>query len=620
MIVNRGRKFFQNQFIAGNREPVKKTIWRRLTTNNKKKEVEGNHIDDTVMNTDEIQMADNQTPEEVTIGTGLDVNNEVQQDIVRNVSNNPFSGNIFNVLHDIMEEGEFIKECDTGLKPNGNMSAEKEELKQSADDSSNTKEKEDGSSHLKKKKSKQLKGLGPISSIKRSRKRAKKSSASLYLKEIVKMYSVVFMGLLETKISNFDTRDVKKLMGDGWEIAMVPSNGLSGGIIVLWNSNIVEFSLVGSSSQCLIGDLTINSSCKWRVASIYGSKDTTKRRELWELLEFYSVEEHPMVVGGDFNCLISKEDKRGGKKFFLSQGARDMGDFITNNDLHEVDFIGPRIASDHSPLVLNFCNSRNFHKTSIFFEDVWASYLISFAVRKAILKNLNDRKGSLMEEILKLQTEEAEVGWLSEEDYWRMKSKIIELNTTMARLCSWWKQRAKVKWMNEGDCNSKFYHSYANARRIGIRILKLKNEDGLVVEEQSHIEEIFIQFFNSKWKQRNYKLNDWPSQLRDLKPEEVSSLNKEFTMEEIDFVVKNLENNIAPGVYKVAAKVILNRLIPVMPLLILDEQAAFIRGRSISDHILIAQEMFHKFRYSKAAKGMVASKVDMEQAYDSMSW
>ncbi|XP_020698056.1 uncharacterized protein LOC110110771 [Dendrobium catenatum] len=261
-----------------------------------------------------------------------------------------------------------------------------------------------------------------------------------------------------------------------------------------------------------------------------------------------------------------------------------MGAFIANNDLHEIDFIGPRykwcnnkavgarilerldrcflnsialrffpqltvrhparISSDHSPVVLKFCNSRSFHKRSIIFEDVWASYPTSFAVvkrewnknfsgnsaqilnakckrtlkslffwSKAKLKNLNDLKGILMDEILKLQTEEAEIGWLFEEDCWRMKSEIIELNTTMARLCSWWKQRAKVKWMNEGDCNSNFYHCYANARRIGNRIQKLKNDNGMVMEEQNNIEEIFINFFNSKWKKRSCKLDDWPNPL-----------------------------------------------------------------------------------------------------------
>ncbi|PKU83444.1 Putative ribonuclease H protein [Dendrobium catenatum] len=40
----------------------------------------------------------------------------------------------------------------------------------------------------------------------------------------------------------------------------------------------------------------------------------------------------------------------------------------------------------------------------------------------------------------------------------------------------------------------------------------------------------------------------------------------------------------------------------------------------MADQNLIAQEVFNKFRHSKAKKGLVAIKVDMEQAYDSMCW
>ncbi|PKU64921.1 putative mitochondrial protein [Dendrobium catenatum] len=46
----------------------------------------------------------------------------------------------------------------------------------------------------------------------------------------------------------------------------------------------------------------------------------------------------------------------------------------------------------------------------------------------------------------------------------------------------------------------------------------------------------------------------------------------------------------------------------------------FIKGRSISDQILLAQELFNKFRHSKAKKGLVSIKIDMEKAYDSMCW
>ncbi|XP_028553144.1 uncharacterized protein LOC110105396 [Dendrobium catenatum] len=436
------------------------------------------------------------------------------------------------------------------------------------------------------------------------------------MKEIVKLPNAIFLGLLETKISNFDIREVKKLMGEELEFDLVPSNGLSGGIIVLWNSNFAEFSKVASSSQCLIGDLTINRNYKMRVAAVYGSKEIIKRRELWVLLEFYNVKEYPLVVGGDFNCITSKEDKRGGKKFCFSLGAREMGSFISNNDLHEIGFIGPRftwcnnksggarilerldrcflnssslnyfsqltvrhlarIASDHSPLVLNLCNFNSTNKRRIIFEDIWGSFPASFAVvkkewnkkfsgdysqirnvkckrmlkalfwSKAKLRNLEDLKSNLMEDILKLQITEAEVGWLSEDDCWKMKSKVAELNSTMAQLCSWWKQRAKVKWMKEGDCNSKFYHSYASARRIGNKILKIKNENGIVLEEQSQIVDVFMQFFSIKWKQRSCNLDDWPNPGKILNMEEKDNLSKEFTVEEIEFVIKNLGNNIAP--------------------------------------------------------------------------
>ncbi|PKU68359.1 putative mitochondrial protein [Dendrobium catenatum] len=73
-------------------------------------------------------------------------------------------------------------------------------------------------------------------------------------------------------------------------------------------------------------------------------------------------------------------------------------------------------------------------------------------------------------------------------------------------------------------------------------------------------------------------------------------------------------------VYKVIGKVLLNRLYEVIPKLISIEQAAFIKGRSIQEHILIARELFHKFKHSRAAKGLVSIKLDMEQAYDSMGW
>ncbi|KAI0496442.1 hypothetical protein KFK09_022759 [Dendrobium nobile] len=65
---------------------------------------------------------------------------------------------------------------------------------------------------------------------------------------------------------------------------------------------------------------------------------------------------------------------------------------------------------------------------------------------------------------------------------------------------------------------------------------------------------------------------------------------------------------------------LLNRLEKVIHKLISVDQAAFVRGRSLSDHVLVAQEVYNKFRWSKSKGGLLAIKLDMEQAYDSMGW
>ncbi|XP_028548828.1 uncharacterized protein LOC110116497 [Dendrobium catenatum] len=368
--------------------------------------------------------------------------------------------------------------------------------------------------------------------------------------------------------------EVKKTIGDSWNYVMVPSIGLSGGIIVLWNIALADFVVRDLSSQCIIGDLSIFNNGKWRVAAIYGNKDLYKRRELWNKLEVHSNEETPMVIGGDFNCLNSSEDKRGGRKFHFSKGPKEMEAFITNNDYQHL----ARIASDHSPIVLNFLEHKSSKSKCLKFEDVWTSYPAALSVvknewkksysgsnaqilnykfkrvlkalffwSKAKLKNLNLLKENLLEQIMDLQNKESNNGWLSKEEYWTLKTKIFELNSTMDRLDSLWKQRAKAKWLKEGDTNSKFYHAFASARRSLNKIVKIKNDDGVVIEEPNQIEEVIISFLKNKWRQRNSSLEGWPHPKAILNDREKAWLTRYFSVTKFEVVLKQLGANVAPA-------------------------------------------------------------------------
>lgn len=68
-------------------------------------------------------------------------------------------------------------------------------------------------------------------------------------------------------------------------------------------------------------------------------------------------------------------------------------------------------------------------------------------------------------------------------------------------------------------------------------------------------------------------------------------------------------------IYKCIAKILSNRLKVVLPFLI-DSQSSFVRGRSISDNILIAQELFKGYnRTTGPTRG--ALKIDLRKTFDS---
>ena len=74
-------------------------------------------------------------------------------------------------------------------------------------------------------------------------------------------------------------------------------------------------------------------------------------------------------------------------------------------------------------------------------------------------------------------------------------------------------------------------------------------------------------------------------------------------------------------IYKVISKILVNRLKPLMDQLVTPYQNAFIKGRNISDNILIAHEIFGILSKKKGRKyGYGVLKIDMSKAYDRIDW
>jgi hypothetical protein len=73
-------------------------------------------------------------------------------------------------------------------------------------------------------------------------------------------------------------------------------------------------------------------------------------------------------------------------------------------------------------------------------------------------------------------------------------------------------------------------------------------------------------------------------------------------------------------IYKIIAKCIASRLKPHLPDYIHPYQQAFIKGRRISNNIIIAQEIAHCFALKSWKNKAFMLKIDLAKAFDRVEW
>lgn len=66
----------------------------------------------------------------------------------------------------------------------------------------------------------------------------------------------------------------------------------------------------------------------------------------------------------------------------------------------------------------------------------------------------------------------------------------------MAQQEDFWKQRAKQHWLQSGDCNTKYFHAYASARRKKNSINQLQDENGIIRNWSNGLDEMIGSYYN----------------------------------------------------------------------------------------------------------------------------
>ncbi|RVW43795.1 hypothetical protein CK203_074062 [Vitis vinifera] len=280
-----------------------------------------------------------------------------------------------------------------------------------------------------------------------------------------------------------------------------------------------------------------------------------------------------------------------------------------------------RRTSDHWPIVMD-TNPFMWGPTPFRFENMWLQHTNSrrtLEIGGVGFKETDGKEGGLNPDLISQRA-----------------SRKGELEVLILREEIHWRQKAKVKWVKEGDCNSKFYHKVANGRRNRKYIKELENERGLVLKNAESITEEILHYFEKFY--TNPTGESWGVEGLDWSPiseESALRLESSFTEEEISKAIFQLDRDKAPGpngftiavfqecwdVIKedlIIAKVLSGRLRGVLHKTIHYTQGAFVQGRQILDAVLIANEIVDERRRS-GEKGVVF-KIDFEKAYDHVKW
>ncbi|KAL9667122.1 hypothetical protein QQ045_001471 [Rhodiola kirilowii] len=252
------------------------------------------------------------------------------------------------------------------------------------------------------------------------------------------------------------------------------------------------------------------------------------------------------------------------------------------------------IASDHSPII--FCPKASEIRgsdRSFRFEPMWLRHYSFMNVVPdswkgsrsdsspwneklvrcaAALSSWNKREfGNIKKRIEWLKLELEKVRSLPRTEYnCILEEKIsVEMDEWLAREELMWRQRSRVEWLKFGDKNTKFFHARVSQRRKKNCIERLRNKN---VSNATGLE-----------------------QFRPI--------------------------SLCKVIMKIITKSLVNRLQKCLDKVISLNQSAFVKGRIITDNIVLAQEINHFIKCrQKQKEGYASLKLDMSKAFDRLEW
>ncbi|KAE8654001.1 COP9 signalosome complex subunit 4-like [Hibiscus syriacus] len=372
---------------------------------------------------------------------------------------------------------------------------------------------------------------------------------------------------------------------------------VNGRIWIIWKQGI-DLSYCFSTDQSITVKC-LNNNSSFIITSIYGSNSDSHRRSLWQHLNYLEslYGSQPWILGGDFNTFLHSNESSD-SHLLGPYSTTDMLDFqevVHNLSLQDHHFFGPTFTWSNKQK--NTFLARNWISMAL----VWTSKETQTNRPKPFkFFNFWTKHPNILEEVFSswhIPTQDKELNVQKE-------LTALEDNELM-----FLKQKAKVRWIKEGDKCSKLFHTAIASKLKRDTIRVLINNEGKRLESYDDMANEIIHYFKKQLGTSDPNVlpsdsNFLKNLLRFSLPSETATeLTKIISAEEIKEALFSKGNDKAPGpdgftpmFFKISWSVVGEDVVNTVSRRVKsnveqDRSVILTKGRSIVDNTLLAQEL-----------------------------
>ena len=119
--------------------------------------------------------------------------------------------------------------------------------------------------------------------------------------------------------------------------------GFMSGLWLLWKKEDADVNLLAFTEKEIHATIKVcYSNQSWFISAIYASPRLVERHIMWSnLSEVANLHDLPWLLLGDFNEILCREDKYGGRQVHINR-ALEFKDCIDNCNMIDLGFTGPK--------------------------------------------------------------------------------------------------------------------------------------------------------------------------------------------------------------------------------------------------------------------------------------